>query len=280
MTTHTVTLYADRIRTVVFALDGVVADTAAVQASAWARVLDEFIDVHRRRTGSAVPAFDPEIDDIPFVNGRPPLARILDVLRNRGIVVRARRSVRRQGEETAASLAERARTACADVVKLEGVVVFPATVDFMRALHTRHLAVAVVSPEPLCSAVLTAAGIDQLVDALIEGRVGPGNGEGQLDPALFIEAGRALGAAPADTAVVDCTTAGIGAAAHAGFGLVIGIDRSGDRAGELYRAGAHVVVADLTDVSIVEARDHTALPRSTQPSAGRRASYALHREKR
>ena len=67
---------------------------------------------------------------------------------------------------------------------------------------------------------------------------------GKPDPATFLEAARRLGVAPSRTGVVEDAVAGVEGARRGAFGLVVGIDRVGQRE-ELEAAGADVVLADV-----------------------------------
>jgi alpha,alpha-trehalase len=72
---------------------------------------------------------------------------------------------------------------------------------------------------------------------------------GKPSPAVFLEAARRLGAEPARAVVVEDAQAGVRAGRDGGFGLVIGVDRSG-QAQALLSEGADVVVTDLGEVDV------------------------------
>jgi len=69
------------------------------------------------------------------------------------------------------------------------------------------------------------------------------------DPAMLVETAKRLGAAPANTIVVEDAVSGVAAGAAGGFRHVIGIDReqldSDAHARGLRAAGADVVTRDL-----------------------------------
>lgn len=72
--------------------------------------------------------------------------------------------------------------------------------------------------------------------------------DGKPDPAIFLQAARAIGVEPGRAVVVDAIS-GVQAGRTGGFGLVIGVDRVGDP--EALRSnGADVVVADLAEVTV------------------------------
>jgi beta-phosphoglucomutase-like phosphatase (HAD superfamily) len=63
-------------------------------------------------------------------------------------------------------------------------------------------------------------------------------------PAIFLDAARALGIAPRNTAVVEDALTGVEAGRRGGFGPVIGIDRR-SHTSALLRHGVDVVADDL-----------------------------------
>ena len=79
------------------------------------------------------------------------------------------------------------------------------------------------------------------VDAGVAGDLGL---PGKPDPATFLEAARRLGAAPGASVLVEDAAVGVEAGRRGGFGLVVGVDRSGGDPRGLGR-WADVVVPDL-----------------------------------
>jgi trehalose-phosphatase len=98
--------------------------------------------------------------------------------------------------------------------------------------------------------VLAAGGVEDLFEVRVGGveteRLGL---PGKPDPAVFLEAAGNLGVHPRRAAVVEDALAGVEAGRRGGFGLVVGVDRTGHRA-ELQAAGADVVVEDLGEVTV------------------------------
>lgn len=126
------------------------------------------------------------------------------------------------------------------IVDLDGVGVVESTVEFVRRLAADDIKAAVYSDEPHSAEVLDAAGLSDVLAASVDD-VNPDD--------MLLEAARRLGVHPGRCVVVDTTEAGVAAGRNGGFGLVIGLDRSGH--GEaLRRCGADVVLADLVAVSV------------------------------
>jgi alpha,alpha-trehalase len=66
---------------------------------------------------------------------------------------------------------------------------------------------------------------------------------------VFLEAARRLGVEAARAVVVEDAEAGVAAGRGGGFGLVLGVDRTG-HAADLVAHGADLVVQDLRDVAV------------------------------
>ena len=66
---------------------------------------------------------------------------------------------------------------------------------------------------------------------------------------MFLEAARRLGATAERTVVVEDATAGVEAGRAGGFGLIVGVDRTGN-ADALRDHGADVVVTDLAEIVV------------------------------
>jgi alpha,alpha-trehalose phosphorylase len=128
------------------------------------------------------------------------------------------------------------------------VEAFPGSVAWLRQLRRAGVRTAVVSSSENCAQVLAAAGIADLFDARVDGVTARKRGiAGKPAPDTFLEAARRLGVEPERAVVVEDALAGVAAGRAGGFGLVIGIDRSGSPE-ELHAHGADIVVGDLKEM--------------------------------
>jgi beta-phosphoglucomutase-like phosphatase (HAD superfamily) len=124
-------------------------------------------------------------------------------------------------------------------------------VKLVKSLIGSGLGVALITASRNADPVLRAAGIEELFPVIVDGNVASRlRLAGKPDPATFLEAARRLGAPPQVAAVVEDAIAGVQAGLRGGFGLVIGVDRTGHPE-PLYEAGADVVVRDLAEVSVL-----------------------------
>jgi HAD superfamily hydrolase (TIGR01509 family) len=150
--------------------------------------------------------------------------------------------------ETVCGLGNRKNEVFATVLESEGVQPYPGSVAFLDHLRSIGTQVAVVSSSRNASAVLTAAGLADRFEVVVDGVVGAREHlAGKPSPQTFLFAAKSLGVTADRAVVVEDALSGV-AAGHAGdFGLVIGVDR-GVGADRLLQAGADVVVADLAEL--------------------------------
>ena len=69
------------------------------------------------------------------------------------------------------------------------------------------------------------------------------------DPQLYLQVARRLGVPPAQAAVFETCATGVSAARECGFGVVVGVDRTGVLT-ELREHGADPVVTDLAELRL------------------------------
>jgi beta-phosphoglucomutase-like phosphatase (HAD superfamily) len=132
---------------------------------------------------------------------------------------------------------------------MDGVLAsFRGSVRWVEHLRRGGSLTAVVSSSANTAAVLTAAGIENLFDVIVDGhdveRLGL---RGKPAPDSYLEAASRLTVHPLQAVVVEDAPAGVAAARSGGFGLVIGVARNAARS-ELRAAGAHLVVDDLGEL--------------------------------
>jgi beta-phosphoglucomutase family hydrolase len=233
----------DGVTACLFDMDGVVTKTAVVHAAAWKQMFDEFL---RTQPGQA--PFDSVKDYDDYVDGKPRLEGTESFLDSRHISLPTGDPDDKPGAHTVYGLSNRKNELVLEVLKRDGVEVYPGSRRYIDAVRAAGLKTAIVSSSANTEAVLTAGGVADLFDARVDANVAKERGlHGKPAPDTFLEAARMLGVAPADAAVYEDALAGV-AAGHAGkFGLVVGVDRVG-QADQLREHGADVVVKDLADL--------------------------------
>ena len=234
---------------VLFDLDGVVTDTAAIHQAAWAELFDDYL---ARRWPSPTENHDPFTphDYRHFIDGKPRYDGVRDFLASRGVALPWGSPSDSASEVTVCGLGNRKQQLFTAWIAA-GVPVFESTVALVRRLRDAGVRVGIFSASRNCAAVLEAAGLAGLFEVRVDGVTVEELGlPGKPDPAMLTEAARRLGVRPGRTAVIEDSEAGVSAARAGGFGLVIGVDRTGGTADRLRGFGADVVVGDLAEVRV------------------------------
>ncbi len=235
----------DRYDAVLFDMDGVLTATAHLHAVAWKRMFDEVLRERAQQTNEAFHPFDLDADFRIHVDGRRRHDGVRLFLESRGITIPPGTPDSPAHEISHHGLGNRKDALVSAVLQSEGVEVYQGSIRFLHHVRRQGIRTAVVSSSRNCRAVLSAAGIEGLFDVRVDGVVADErNIPGKPDPAMFLEAARALSVLPPRAAVIEDALSGVAAGRAGGFGLVVGIVRANDAAA-LRDAGADVVVADL-----------------------------------
>lgn len=242
-------------------MDGIVTRTATLHAAAWKELFDEFLRVRAEREGTRFVAFDAHADYLTYVDGRPREAGVRSFLDSRGIVVPEGGAADVPGAETVHGLAERKDAAFEEQLRKRGVDLFESTIALIGALRASGVKVGVVTSSRRGREILHEARIEHLFDACVDGNdLGRRGLRGKPEPDSFVACAADLGVTPARAIVVEDATSGVAAAKAGGFGLVVGVDRGGNRLA-LEQHGADVVVEDLEELDVAALNDRFAAAR-------------------
>ena len=235
---------------VLFDLDGVLTKTASVHAAAWKRLFDGFLEQRAAATGEAFIPFDIESDYRRYVDGKPRYDGVASFLDSRGIALPSGAPDDAPGMQTTHALGNMKDHYFLQQLEQHGVEPYEAAIALVETLRTQEVKTAVVSSSNNCMAVLEAAGISRLFDARVDGlditRLAL---NGKPAPDGFLEGARRVKANPSRVVVVEDAVAGVEAGRAGRFGLVIGVDLSG-QSQALREAGADVVVTSLAQVQV------------------------------
>ncbi|MDO9063318.1 MAG: HAD-IA family hydrolase [Microbacterium sp.] len=235
---------------VLFGLDGVVTDTAAIHAAAWTRLFDDVLRDPRVHVDDAGRSFDPVADYRRYVDGRTPEAGVSEYLAAHGIALDAGDPDDPSTVWTIAGLAARENELFLAELRKRGLRVYPGTAALLRRLRDAAVPVGLVTASRNARQMLAAAGLTGSFDAVVDGQSARTHHlKGAPDPAMFLEAARRLGVSTARTAVVEDSVVGVTAGRRGGFGFVVGIDRAGARE-QLEAAGADIVLADVAELDL------------------------------
>jgi beta-phosphoglucomutase family hydrolase len=238
----------DSTRGLLFDLDGVLTQTAKQHAAAWKLMFDEFLARRAQDTGELFVPFDARADYDSYVDGRPRVAGTQCFLASRNIELPTGTPQDPPGAPTVHGLSNRKNDLVLELIRTEGVTVYPGSVRYVHAARDAGLPCAVVTSSANAEQVLTSAKLSDLFDARVDGLVATREGlAGKPAPDTFLAGARLLGVPPESAVVFEDALAGVAAGRAGQFGYVVGVDRVG-QADALRAHGADVVVRDLAEL--------------------------------
>lgn len=240
------------IAAVIFDMDGVVTRTAELHAAAWKTLFDDVLRKHAARTGASFRPFDVHTDYLKYVDGRPRLEGVRSFLAGRALEVAEGKPSDLHEFETMHGLAARKDALFAQALQRDGVQVYPSTIALIQALRAQAIRTGVVTSSRHGREILQIAAIEMLFDSRLDGVDLETRGlNGKPDPDAFLECARELGAPPMRSVLIEDAIAGVQAARRGGFGLIVGVDRGGNRTA-LTAHGADIVVGDLAELTVAD----------------------------
>jgi HAD superfamily hydrolase (TIGR01509 family) len=239
------------MRAVVFDTDGVITDSARAHAEAWKAAFDACLREHPPADPAQRRPFDAQEDYLRHVDGRSRLDGAAAFLDSRGVRLSAGTPEDPPGTGTVAAVAAEKERRYLARLREGGLRAYPGTVRLLTALHAAGFATAAASASRHAGEVLERAGVRDRFAVLVDGEDAARLGlPGKPAPALFVEAARRLHVPPGRAALIEDAQAGVAAGRAGGFGLVIGVDRTGTSASAaaLAEHGADLVVRDLAEL--------------------------------
>ena len=238
----------DPTRGFLFDLDGVLTQTAKQHAAAWKLMFDEFLARRAQDTGEPFTPFDSGADYDTYVDGKPRLAGTQSFLASRHIELPTGTPQDPPGAPTRHGLSNRKNDLVLELIRTQGVAVYPGSVRYLHAARDAGFPCAVVTSSANAEQVLTSAGLSELFDARVDGLVALREGlAGKPAPDTYLAGARLLGVPPDAAVVFEDALAGVAAGRAGQFGYVVGVDRVG-QADALRAHGADVVVRDLAEL--------------------------------
>ncbi|MGD9302129.1 MAG: trehalose-phosphatase, partial [Desulfobacterales bacterium] len=245
-------LISRRFDAVIFDLDGVITDTAALHAAAWKEMFDDVFKKIPEPAGGEQAPFDKKEDYQRYVDGKPRLDGVVDFLTSRNIDLPEGHPDDSPERLTVHGLGNRKNRLFHQKLKEDGANVYDSSIRLIHDLRANNVRTAVVSSSKNCRLILETAGISDLFDTVVDGQdAAAQNLDGKPAPDIFLTVARQLGVRPERAAVVEDALAGVQAGKLGRFACVIGVDRNDQRAA-LKEHGADVVVNDLYEICIAE----------------------------
>lgn len=234
---------------VIFDLDGVVTNTALVHQAAWKEAFEQILqDPRIPATADRSPLT--KADYRNYIDGLPREEGVLKFLASRGVKVDRGSDQDEPGTWTAFGLGALKNRLFLEHLREDGVQSYPGTMQLLQRLSDAGVPTGVVTSSRNASSVLDAAGIPGYFNVILDGTAAANLGlRGKPAPDVFLAAAFRLGVSPSHAVVIEDSVAGVLAAYRGGFGLVVGIDRNGNRR-ELEAAGARSVLNDVGELDL------------------------------
>jgi beta-phosphoglucomutase family hydrolase len=252
----------DGVSALLFDLDGVLTDTAAVHNAAWKETFDQFLQTRAEAKGEEFVPFDSNRDYSDYVDGKPRSDGVRDFLASRDIELPEGEPDDGTDAETVSGLGNRKNESLLRHIEQDGVKVFEGSRRYLEAAREAGLRRAVVSSSANTEQVLEVTGLAEFIEERVDGKtLKELNLQGKPAPDTFLLGAERLGVEAGQAVVFEDAIAGVEAGRAGDFGYVIGVDRVG-QADALREHGADVVVADLADLL----EDQTNTEQGTEPA--------------
>jgi beta-phosphoglucomutase family hydrolase len=231
-----------------FDLDGVLTQTALVHNAAWKQTFDSFLETWSASHDEPFVPFDSGADYQRFVDGRPRADGVRTFLASRGITLPEGGPDDGPDQLTVNGIGNKKNLLVLQKIKEGAVQVYPGSVEYLKAARDAGLRRVVVSASANCKDVLEAAGLAHLIEERVDGVTAREQKlPGKPEPDTFLYGARLLGLPSAACAVFEDAQAGVAAGRAGNFGIVVGVDRVGQR-DALLEHGADIVVTDLSEL--------------------------------
>jgi len=224
----------------------VLTQTALVHNAAWKQTFDTFLETWSSQHGLPFVPFDSGADYHDYVDGRPRADGVRTFLASRGITLPEGSPDDGPDQQTVNGIGNKKNVLVLQKIKEGAVQVYEGSVEYLKAARDAGLRRAVVSASANCKDVLEAAHITEFIEERVDGVTArEQNLPGKPAPDTFLYAAKLLGLPPEACAVFEDAQAGVAAGRAGGFGIVVGVDRVGQR-DALLEHGADIVVTDLS----------------------------------
>lgn len=237
-------------RAAIFDMDGVVTRTADLHAAAWKELFDAYLEERLGRGQPGFTPFDIESDYRAYVDGKPRYEGVRSFLATRGITLPYGEPADEPAQETIRGLGNRKDEFFERRLRAGGAQHYGSTVALIQTLRANGIRTALVTSSRHGREVLQIAGVTELFDTILDGTDADRlELQGKPNPDIFLKAAERLEIPARRCIVVEDAVSGVEAGRRGGFGLVIGVDRGGNRTA-LMEHGADFVVDDLDELDL------------------------------
>ena len=234
----------DHVTACLFDLDGVLTDTASVHRAAWKATFDAYLSAH-----GGAPFTDDDYDD--YVDGKPRADGVRDFLASRGIQLPEGQPDDPPGHDTVHGIGNRKNELLLERIHRDGVTVYEGSRRYLALARDAGLARAVVSSSANAVSVLKVTGLDEFIQAVVDGNtIEQKRLPGKPAPDSFLAGAELLHVAPGAATVFEDALAGVAAGRAGNFGFVVGVNRlDAEHERGLREHGADIVVSDLAELA-------------------------------
>lgn len=219
---------------VLFDLDGVITPTAEIHEHAWGEL---FADHDYT-----------EADYLEYIDGKPRYDGVRSFLDSRNIELPDGDPTDAPGDDTICALGNRKNALFNEILERDGIAPYPGSSATLELLAAAGIPAGIVSSSRNAVPVLTAAGLADRFEVVVDGLVSADLGlAGKPAPDGYLLGAQRLGLAAERTVVVEDATSGVAAGHAGGFAVTIGVDRGAGH-DTLLAHGATFVVDDLADL--------------------------------
>lgn len=233
----------DHVTACLFDLDGVLTDTASVHKSAWKDTFDPYLAAHGEAPFTSA-------DYESYVDGKPRADGVRDFLASRGIHPPEGQSDDPPERDTVHGIGNRKTKLVLARIDRDGVKVYEGSRRYLALAREAGLARAVVSSSANAELVLQRTGLDEFIEAVVDGHtIEHKRLRGKPAPDSFLAGAELLGVGADRAAVFEDAIAGVAAGRAGQFGYVVGVNRLGaQHEDDLREHGADIVVSDLAEL--------------------------------
>ena len=133
------------LKGVIFDLDGVVTGTAKIHSLAWESMFNTFLKEYAEANNEPFVPFDPALDYLKYVDGKPRMEGVRSFLESRDIELPFGEIDDIPEMPTICGLGNRKNEVFTEILIKEGPEVFQSTVDFIRELKSRGIRIGIAS---------------------------------------------------------------------------------------------------------------------------------------
>lgn len=233
------------IQAIILDMDGVITDSATLHARAWKQMFDEFLE---KMFGKDYAPLDIERDYRRYIDGISRYDGVRAFLKARKVDLPEGNSEDGPEVDSIVGLGNRKNAILLELIRKEGVDVFPDTLEMVKKWKAEGIKLAVISASRNCGLILEAADMLHCFDVRVDGEtVRKEHMQGKPAPDVFIKAMEDLGAELSHTMIVEDAISGVKAGKKGRFSMVVGVARNGEE-NVLLDAGADIVVKKLTEI--------------------------------